>query len=558
MCLTHFSSRHAIGGIVCVFLLSVCALACRESPISPYQHLDSLINRHNTLVELKKQRIDKRKAQRSQSDGSQRGLAETFAFNNELIEEYAEFQNDSALVYAKRNIDIANALNDREKLLDSKLQTMHLLTKAYLLDETIDIAEQLDTNTLNNEQRLQYYKIFSDIYLFKTEFHNGSPYEEIFRQNLTNYRLKVAQLTEPGSMLNTIYQASYLHDNNLTNEAIELLERELKNYRSGQRGFSIITGTLAYYYSLKGDAEKQKILLAQSAASDIEGCFMENSSLRQLAAILFDEGDIDRAYNYIKLSVADANFYGTRLRNIQASQLLPRIITAYQAKQENDYNKLRHATLWIAITALMLIAGLAAFAFLLKKYLRINESRRVIINRLNDTIEQLEITNTQLSEREKIKEQYLGRFLALSSSLIDRTETRRKMLNRFAMDNKLSELKNALKSLNFYYESTNMFYRNFDSAFLNIYPDFIEQVNALLNDSYRFTPKDGEQLTTELRILALIRLDISDNKEIAAILRSSITTVYTYLSKIKSHARDKNTFLQSVRHIGSKHDNVQA
>jgi hypothetical protein len=62
---------------------------------------------------------------------------------------------------------------------------------------------------------------------------------------------------------------------------------------------------------------------------------------------------------------------------------------------------------------------------------------------------------------------------------------------------------------------------------------------------------DGARLTTELRVLALLRLGITDNQKIADILRSSITTIYTYRSKIKSRAIDKDSFEDNIRKIAT-------
>lgn len=117
------------------------------------------------------------------------------------------------------------------------------------------------------------------------------------------------------------------------------------------------------------------------------------------------------------------------------------------------------------------------------------------------------------------------------------------------MEDKLKELKAQLKSPHLDYENARQFYQNFDSAFLNIYPNFIESVNALLLEGEHIEPKDGEQLTRELRILALIRLGITDNKEIASILRASIATIYTYRSRLKARARSKHTFEHDIKHI---------
>ena len=176
-------------------------------------------------------------------------------------------------------------------------------------------------------------------------------------------------------------------------------------------------------------------------------------------------------------------------------------------------------------------------------------------DQLNDTVNELESTNQQLRERDKIKEQYLGRFLTFSSQLIDKNETQRKSLNRLAMEDKLKELKAQLKSPHLDYENARQFYQNFDSAFLNIYPNFIESVNALLLEGEHIEPKEGEQLTRELRILALLRLEITDNKEIASILRASIATIYTYRSRLKARAINKETFEHDIKHIQAQRPN---
>ena len=98
-------------------------------------------------------------------------------------------------------------------------------------------------------------------------------------------------------------------------------------------------------------------------------------------------------------------------------------------------------------------------------------------------------------------------------------------------------------------------FRHFDTAFLNIYPNFISEVNKLLTPENQFTiEEDGsptKRLTTELRVLALIRLDITDNQKIADILRSSITTIYTYRSKLKAKAINKAAFEDNVRKIAT-------
>jgi hypothetical protein len=162
-------------------------------------------------------------------------------------------------------------------------------------------------------------------------------------------------------------------------------------------------------------------------------------------------------------------------------------------------------------------------------------------------------TNNEMKEVNRIKDEYIGRFLQLSSNLIKRGEEHGKMLNRLARDRKLDDLYAELKSQQFLNGGIRMFHQNFDEAFLNIYPDFIAEVNKLMTEENQFTlSEDGyKKLTTELRILALLRLGIADNQEIADILRSSITTIYTYRSKLKAKAINKEAFEDDIRQIAT-------
>ena len=339
-------------------------------------------------------------------------------------------------------------------------------------------------------------------------------------------------------------------------QAIDLLTSLLQRYKSGDRIYSIITSTISFYYSQMGDKDKQMEYLIKSAESDLEGCIRENTSLRTIADRLFDEGDIDRAYRYMRVAVDDANFYGTRLRNVQASRIVPKILNAYQTKQERNHRNMMWLLGAISLIALLLVVGVIAIYQLLKRYRRLNEQKKAIneqlrqVNaQLGDTVQQLHESNGLLQEREKLKEEYIARFLSLSSRFIDRGEEQRKALYRLYRDRKSEELVRELKSTHFGNENAQLFYENFDNAFLNIFPNFVDEVNKLLQEDGKIEVKQGKRLTTESRVLALIRIGITDNQSIANILRASLTTIYTYRSKLKSRALSKDDFEAQVKEI---------
>ena len=94
-------------------------------------------------------------------------------------------------------------------------------------------------------------------------------------------------------------------------------------------------------------------------------------------------------------------------------------------------------------------------------------------------------------------------------------------------------------------------YENFDSVFLNLFPTFVDDFNALLDPETQIHPKDENRLTTEIRIFALIRLGIEDSSKIAEFLHYSVNTIYNYRARIKNGAiNNRESFERRVKLLG--------
>ena len=520
-----------------------------------FQRLDSLIAAQPQIVAAKEARF----VQLKTDLGKETTIPGRYAALKRLYEEYSAYQYDSAYAYVNQCIRLAQSMGDESLLNESRLNLVHILSTACLMDKAQQMLNQIDTTRLSPSQLVVYHRTLTDLLIYQAEYMQGTQYAEEYVDQLVRVRRGAIAINVPHDNINyQITLAECYSDDNQPQRAIELLSKLLNNYRSGERMYSIITSTMSFYYSQLGDKEHQMEYLIKSAESDLEGCIRENTSLRAIADRLFDEGDIDRAYRYMRVAVDDANFYGTRLRNIQASRIVPKIIDAYQTKQDRN----RRTMMWLlgilSVIALLLVGGVIAIYQLFKRYRRLNEQKRAIneqlqaVNaQLGDTVEELHEANGLLREREKLKEEYIARFLALSSRFIDRGEEQRKALYRLYRDRKTEDLARELKSTNFGSENAQLFYENFDNAFLNIYPNFVDEVNKLLQEDGKIEVKQGHRLTTESRVLALIRIGIADNQSIANILRASLTTIYTYRSKLKARAINKEDFEQKVKLIDS-------
>ena len=319
-----------------------------------------------------------------------------------------------------------------------------------------------------------------------------------------------------------------------------------------------MTSILAFIYQSTGQREKQKEYLIKSAIADIRGVVKENNSLRALAELLYEEGQLQRADVYMKRSMEDANFYNARLRNVQASRMLPVIDHAYQVEKQKHQQVLQIflvvtslLTLFLACAVWYVIRQVKKLARARQDLLAMNEELKLLNERLTEVNQRQHETNDSLTEANHIKEEYVGRFMGLCSTYIDKLEGYRRMLNKQAASGKVEELYKTLKSSRFIDEELKEFYQNFDNSFLSIFPDFVKRFNELLPEEERIIPKQDERLTTELRIFALIRLGITDSAKIAGFLRYSITTIYTYRSKLKNRSLCRDNFEEEVMKIGS-------
>ncbi len=541
---------------VIVMMLVVGALgASAAGDGGRFQRLDSLIAVQPRIIADKEARLAQMKAELAHATSP----SERYGALKHLYEEYSAFQYDSAYAYVSQCILLAQTMGDEGLINESRLDLAHILSTACLMDQAQRTLDQIDTTRLTPAQLVRYYRTRTDLLIYQAEYMQGTQYADEYVQQLIELRKRMTAITKPHDDVDYLLTvAESRADRGEPQQAIDLLGQLMERFHSGERLYSIITSTMSFHYGQMGDKENQMRYLIKSAESDVEGCIRENTSLRTIADRLFDEGDIDRAYRYMRVAVDDANFYGTRLRNIQSSRIVPKILSAYQTKQERNHRNMMWLLGVISVIAAMLVVGVIAIYQLLKRYRRLNEQKKAIneqlrqVNaQLGDTVEQLNESNGLLREREQIKEQYIARFLTLSSRFIDRGEEQRKALYRLYRDRKTEELARELKSTHSGSENAQLFYENFDHAFLNIYPTFVDEVNKLLQEDGKIEVKQGKRLTTESRVLALIRLGITDNQSIANILRASLTTIYTYRSKLKARAFSKDDFEAKVRMIDS-------
>ena len=535
-----------------LLLIATTCSASQQSNQALYHTLDSLIANYNQQTAEKERRVTNIK------DGV-RGIKlspeQQYDLNQRLYDEYVAYKFDSAFYYIEKNVNALSSSADHDRFAASAVRMAHILAVTGLFDRARRLLDKVNPDSISDQQKIAYYTQQSELNLYRSEMAQFTNYFYDYIKRAQYYRQLVMQIAPKDSYDYVFNRATYICEAGDTEEAIRILEAYLNKTEQGTRIYSIITSTLAFFYQNKGVSEKQEYYLLLSAISDERSAIRENNSLRSLSELLMDRGNYDDAYRYLLQAISEAKFYGSRIRLMQVGRMAPQILQLYDAERTRTHQRTSLLLMVISFISIIL-AGIIVYTLILyrKKHaagLKIIEMNKMLASHS----EEIENVNTQMKEANRIKEEYIGRFLELSSQLISDSEQRLKQLNRLARERKLEELYAELKTMEPVNKGIRKFHSHFDTAFLNIYPNFISEVNNLLNPECRFdVEQDGtpvKHLSTELRVLALIRLDITDNQEIADILRSSITTIYTYRSKIKARAINKESFEDDVRKIAT-------
>ncbi len=537
-----------------LFLLSTFTVAARQPIDSLLLELDKTLAGSTRYEEEKLRRINLIK------EGLQKGMPqeEEYRINRQLYQEYEAYICDSARHYINRNMAIATRLGNKEWLDEAKLCKAHILSTSGLYAEGIKLLESIDKTHLPERLLPDYYTAFENIYLYLAEYAQDDEYMGEYLQKMKTYRDSVLLVVPEGSYQYVLVKGPLLVDMHQLKEAEAILKSALEKATPDTRSYAILTSILAFAYQYDNEPELRREYLIRSAIADIRAVVKENNSLRALAELLYEEGQLERADGYMKRSMGDANFYNARLRNVQASRMLPVIDRAYQLEKEKQRQRLQISLIVISVLSVFLIG---AVFYVIRQVKKVARARREVVeankelHKLNAELIEANrrqlLTNNSLTEANQIKEEYIGRFLGQCSAYIDKLEGYRRMLNKKAASGKVEELYKTLKSSQFIEEELKEFYLNFDNSFLSLYPDFVECFNRLLPEEERMVPRQGERLTTELRIFALIRLGITDSAKIAGFLRYSITTIYTYRSKLKNKSLHRDNFEEQVMKIGT-------
>ncbi|MBD9092361.1 MAG: hypothetical protein EGQ20_07520 [Bacteroides oleiciplenus] len=520
--------------------------------------LDQVIQNRPVYIEQKEKKLnDLRKALRQRISDENR-----FTLLGEYLDEYRSYNTDSSLYISRERYQVALRMKNKEHQDNALMNTAEIMGTAGMYKEAIDLIQNVHINQLPDELHPYYYHIYRTVYGLMADYAVTEQEKKLYAEITDKYRDSLLLVNKDNLLVYTLIQSDQYNVRGEFENAIQLLTDYLAGQIDNVHDVAICAYTLSESYRLKEDTEKEKEYLILSSIADMRSAVREYISLRKLAVLLYQEGDIDRAYSYLKLCMDDAVFCNARLRILEILQIFPLINDAYQQKTEKQQEQMEWALVSISLLSIFL---LIAIFYVYKQMKRVAAARHEVVDankRLKELNEELHLYNLQLKEANHIiaensylKEEYIGRYMDQCSVYLEKMDNYRRSLGKIAASGKVDELYKHIKSSKFIDEELKDFYANFDNTFLQLFPTFVEDFNALLADGEQIYPKANERMSTELRIFALIRLGITDSVKIAQFLRYSVTTIYNYRTKVRNKAAgDRDLLEQEVMKIGKSKD----
>jgi len=412
-----------------------------------------------------------------------------FELYGRLVETFRSYNLDSQQYYTEQRLMLAQTPFEKQV---SLLNYAEVLMRSGMYHETILYMDSALQKPLNPVLEPYYSHLQRTLYGLMEDFAITERERQAYSAITQNYRQQIMAVHPAGSFLHELVYADYLYEAQLYDSALHVLEAyEQANRVEGRYEEPVFAFTRAQIYNAMGNKERAKHYLAISAIADLQNSIREYIALRELAVLLYEEGDIDRAFHYMQCAAQDAMAGSERVRSIETSILYPVV--------EEAHLKLVHKRLYWMIALIVSVLVIAAMLIVFLAYVNRQRRRLALLNN------RLAFSNEALRQSNRIKTVYIGRYMKMTTV------------------------------------------QDFDDAFLELFPDFVAQVKDLLVPEAELRIKPKERLNTDLRVLALIHLGFTDSRQIADFLRYSLPTIYNSRTRMRNLAKeDREHFEQKV------------
>ena len=511
-----------------------------------YKQLDAALAQRAHYVELKEKSLNeiKQGAKYVTSNEDKLKLYE------QLANKYKAYEYDSAMTYVNKGLILAQKNNN---ILFNKRfqlsQTRLLITRGFSA-EAKEILQKIEPQEDSHDYQFLYYYTLYELYNNWSTYCENNEFSKIYDQQKVEYLKKTLELSSKKDafyyyLLGELYYYSN-HSNN--NKTIQYYKKALSMEKPDSRLHAMTAFALSEVYKKSNNQELMEHYLLVAAISDITSATKENVALQDIALFIYKHKtrSLNKAQEYINLSLEDAYAYNNRLRRIEISSKLQMITNAY-----TDDIRATNSMLYIALSVIfLLLLGVGLSSLFIRKKNKLLKQKKDEITATSAKMEvlnsQLHLINDELKDTNQKRERLVKVYIDLCYKNIERNSKLRTLAVRKIKANQSKELLSLLSSSSSTERENKEFLTEFDKSFLALYPTFITELNQQLTESAHIQLKENGEMPPILRVCALLRLGITESSKIAGILSYSPQTVYNYRSLLKNNAIDKEHFEENV------------
>ena len=532
--------------IVIIITLMIQPIYIKGDNNQLYKQLDAALAQRAHYVELKEKSLNeiKQGAKYVTSNEDKLKLYE------QLANEYKAYEYDSAMTYVNKGLILAQKSNNiffNKRFLLS--QTRLLITRGFYAEAKENLQKIEPKEEPRDYQFLYYYTMYG-LYNNWSTYCENNEFSKNYDLKKVEYLKKAIELSPKKDafyyyLMGELYYFSN-HPNN--NKTIQYYKKALSMEKTNSRLHAMTAFALSEIYQKANNLELMEHYLLVAAISDVTSATKENVALQDIALFIYKHKtrSLNKAQEYINLSLEDAYTYKSRLRRIEISSKLQLITNAYTDDIKTT-NRLLNIALLVII---LLLLGVGISSLFIRKKNRLLKQKKDEISATSDKMEklngQLYLINDELKDTNQKRERLVKVYIDLCYKNIERNQKLRTLAVRKIKANQSKELLSLLSSSTNTEKENKEFLTEFDKAFLSLYPTFVSELNQQLTESAHIQLKENGEMPPILRVCALLRLGITESSKIAGILSYSPQTVYNYRSILKNNAIDKEHFEENV------------
>ena len=511
-----------------------------------YKQLDAALAQRAHYVELKEKSLNeiKQGAKYVTSNEDKLKLYE------QLANEYKAYEYDSAMTYVNKGLILAQKSNNIFFNKRFQLSQTRLLITRGFYAEAKEILQKIEPKEEPRDYQFLYYYTMYGLYNNWSTYCENNEFSKNYDLKKVEYLKKAIELSPKKDafyyyLMGELYYFSN-HPNN--NKTIQYYKKALSMEKANSRLHAMTAFALSEVYQKANNLELMEHYLLVAAISDITSATKENVALQDIALFIYKHKtrSLNKAQEYINLSLEDAYTYKSRLRRIEISSKLQLITNAYTDDIKTT-NRLLNIALLVII---LLLLGVGISSLFIRKKNRLLKQKKDEISATSDKMEklngQLHLINDELKDTNQKRERLVKVYIDLCYKNIERNSKLRTLAVRKIKANQSKELLSLLSSSTNTEKENKEFLTEFDKAFLSLYPTFVNELNQQLTESAHIQLKENGEMPPILRVCALLRLGITESSKIAGILSYSPQTVYNYRSILKNNAIDKEHFEENV------------